>query len=247
MSLIQDAITLNNLFLLGVFFLAMLTYKKGWKSVRMGWGIIFLMWLLCATTWLPSLLVKKYEAQISVCQPQTLDKTKTYHIHVLGAGYSLDPRLPATAQLSQVTLSRLVEGIRIARQLPKYTLVTSAFSSLGLEPQASVAKRAAIDLNIPPQNIKMLTTPSNTSEEVQAFVQKFGQQQKVIVVSDAMHLPRAKMLYAKHGIKAITAPSSYKVLVGPNDVNGIRFPNLASMDLMNEYLREQLKYFKDSW
>ena len=247
MSHILNSITLNNLFLLGVFFLAYRSYKKGWKSYRIGWGTIFLLWLLCATTWLPSLLVKKNEAQTSVCQPQTLDIAQAYYIHVLGAGYSLDPRLPATSQLSQVTLARLVEGIRIARQLPKYTLVTSAFSSLGLEPQASVAKRAAINLGIPPQNIKMLTTPSNTSEEVQAFVNQFGKHQKVIVVSDAMHLPRAKMLYAKQGIQAITAPSGYKVLEGPNDKNGIRFPNLASMDLMNDYLREQLKYFKDSW
>ncbi len=247
MSHILNSITLNNLFLLGVFFLAYRTYKKGWKSLRIGWGTIFLLWLLCASTWLPSLLVKNYEVQVSVCQPQTLDTTQTYHIYMLGAGYSLDPRLPAISQLSQVTLSRLVEGIRIARQLPKYTLVTSAYSSIGLEPQASVAKRAAIDLGIPPINIEMLTTPSNTFEEVQAFVNQFGKDKKVIVVSDALHLPRAKMLYAKHGIQAIIAPSGYKVLEGPNDKNGIRFPNLASMDVMNDYLREQLKYFKDSW
>jgi len=247
MSLIQDAITLNNLFLLGVFSLAYFTYRKGWKSLRIGSGIIFLAWLLCATTWLPSQLVKQYEAQINVCQPQALDTTQTYYIHVLGAGYALDPRLPPTAQLNQVTLARLVEGIRIAKKIPHYTLVTSAYSSLGLEPQASVAKRAAIDLGIPPQNIKMLTTPSNTSEEVQAFVNQFGKNKNVIVGSDAMHLPRAKMLYAKHSIQAITAPSSYKVLAGDNNYNGIHFPNLASIDLMNQYLRTQLKYFKDSW
>jgi len=208
---------------------------------------MLLFWLLCATHALPAFLIKRYEAPVKVCQPHLLDTTQTYHIHVLGAGYSLDPRLPATSQLNQVTLARLVEGIRIARQLPKYTLVTSAYSSVGLEPQASVAKRAAIDLGIPSQNIKMITTPSNTSEEVQAFVNQFGKNKNVIVVSDAMHLPRAKMLSAKHGIQAITAPSGYKVLEGPNEYNGINFPNLASMNLMNSYLREQIKYIKDSW
>jgi len=208
---------------------------------------MLLFWLLCATHALPAFLIKRYEAPIKVCQPHSLDTTQTYFIHVLGAGYALDPRLPATSQLSQVTLSRLVEGIRLARQLPYYTLVTSAHSSLGLESQASVAKRAAIDLGIPAQKIGMLTTPSNTSEEVLAFVNKFGTHKKVIVVSDAMHLPRALMLYKKHGITAIPAPSGYKISLGPNTSPSLQFPSIASCNLMNEYLREQLKYLKDSW
>ena len=40
-----------------------------------------------------------------------LDKSKTYYLHVLGLGYSLDTRLSATKQLSDVTLSRLIEAI----------------------------------------------------------------------------------------------------------------------------------------
>jgi len=243
---ITNQITLNNLFLLGVICLAYITFRKGWKSTKWGWSSMLFFWLLCATQALPAFLIKRYEATMKVCQPHLLDTTQTYHIHVLGAGYALDPRLPATAQLSQVTLSRLVEGIRVARQLPYYTLVTSAHSSLGLESQASVAKRAAVALGIPTQNIKMLTSPSNTSEEVQAFVNQFGTHKKVIVVSDAMHLPRALMLYKKQGISAIPASSGVKIPIGPNTSSSLQWPSLASCNLMNEYLREQLKYFKDS-
>lgn len=224
-----------------------LTYKFNIQKAYLLWIFYFILFLMCATSYLPKYLVKKHENKNSIINQNLIDTSKTYYIHVLGAGYSLDPRLPATAQLNQFTLSRLVEGIRIARQLPKYVIVTSAYSRLGLEPQASVTKRAAIELGIPNQNIQMLTTPSNTVEEVATFVNQFGVHKNVIVVSDAMHLARALMLYQKKGIKAIPAPSNFKVKQGPHEYDGLTFPSISSLKLMNEYLREQLKYWKDSW
>lgn len=247
MNFIQENITLNNFFLLWVLFLGLLTYYKSLRKSSWYWGIFIIIGIVSTTNVLPNYLVKHYESQVTVCQPQLLDTTSTYYIHVLGAGYSLDPKLPATSQLESTTLTRLVEGIRIARQLPHYKLVTSAYSKYGLESQASVAKRAAIDLGIPSQNIEMLTTPSNTAEEVEAFVKKFGTTKKVIVVSDALHLPRAVMLYKKAGISAIPAPSNFLIKQGPNDYNGLTFPSYQSLSLMNNYFREQLKYWKDSW
>lgn len=246
-SKLYDLITLGNFFLLGVFFLIVIAYRIGFKKIRNAlffWSAIF---LVVTTQFVPAKLIAHYESQVAICHPKLLDTTQTYFIHVLGAGYSLDPRLPATSQLEPTTLTRLVEGIRIARQLPHYKLVTSAYSKYGLESQASVAKRATIDLGIPSQNIEMLTTPSNTAEEVEAFVKKFGTTKKVIVVSDALHLPRAVMLYKKAGISAIPAPSNFLVKQGPNDYNGLTFPSYQSLSLMNNYFREQLKYWKDSW
>lgn len=139
----------------------------------------------------------------------------------------------------------MVEAIRISKSLPHYKIVTSAYSSLGLESQASVARRAAIELGIPTQNIEMLTAPSNTSEEVATFIKQFGTHQNVIVVSDAMHLPRALMLYQKGGITAVPAPANFKVKQGPHEYNGLAFPSMSSLNLMNGYLRERLKYWKD--
>ena len=92
---------------------------------------------------------------------------------------------------------------------------------------------------------EMLTAPSNTSEEVATFIKQFGTHQNVIVVSDAMHLPRALMLYQKGGITAVPAPANFKVKQGPHEYNGLAFPSLSSLNLMNGYLRERLKYWKD--
>jgi uncharacterized SAM-binding protein YcdF (DUF218 family) len=246
-STLYEYLTLSNFFLLGVFFLIGIAYKVGFKSVKPAVFVLVGLSLMATTHFFPAKLMANYEDKVAICYPQQLDTTPTYYLHVLGAGYSLDPRLPATGQLSTITLARLVESIRIARSIPNYKIVTSAYSSLGLESQASVAQRAAIELGIPAKNTAMLPTPSNTAEEVAAFVKQFGTHKKVIVVSDALHLTRALMLYKKAGITAIPAPTNFKIKQGPSDYNGLTFPSLSSLDLMNEYFREQLKYWKDKW
>lgn len=74
--------------------------KKGWQPNRF---LIYLgvMFLLMVTTQIVSKkLIADYESQVTICHPKLLDTTQTYYNHVLGAGYSLDPKLPATSQLS---------------------------------------------------------------------------------------------------------------------------------------------------
>lgn len=206
-----------------------------------------ILFLSTSTKILPATLIASYEAKTPKLNPSILNKDQTYYLHVLGGGYSLDSTIPATSQLSTITLARLVEAIRVSKSLPHYKIVSSGYSSLDLESQASVVRRAAIELGIPPQNCEILSSPSNTSEEVQAFVSKFGKTKNVIVVSDAMHLPRALMLYNKAGITVIGAPTNFKVKNGTNDKNGFRFPSLSSVNLMSDYLRERLKYWKDEF
>ena len=67
-----------------------------------------------------------------------------------------------------------------------------------------------------------------------------------MVVSDAMHLPRAMMLYKKQGVNAMGAPTNFKIKNGANDYNGISFPSLSSVNLMSDYILERAKFWKDS-
>jgi uncharacterized SAM-binding protein YcdF (DUF218 family) len=244
---INDSIQLNNFFVIAALLLAISTYRSNFKKLRWAWFILLLLFLIVSTNLLPKYLLAKYEAKTPICNPTTLNKNETYYLHVLGAGYSLDPRLPATSQLSTTTLARLVEAIRISKSIPHYKIITSGHSRLGLESQSEIARRAAISLGISPQNCDILPTPTNTSEEVIAFAAKYGTSKKVIVVSDALHLPRALMLYKKAGISAKGAPTNFQVKNGKNDTNGLSFPSISSINLMNAYLRERLKYWKDGF
>ena len=247
LEFVKDSIQLSNFLLLGLIALAISTYYYSLKRTRWFWVVYVVLFLAASTKFVPSKLLANYEAKTHVLDPNTLDKEQIYYIHVLGAGYSLDKRLPATSQLSVYALARLVEGIRISKKLPQYKIVTSGNSRVGLESQASVARRAAIELGSSAENCEILSTPTNTSEEVKAFVAKFGTNKKVIVVSTAIHLPRVLMLYRKHGIEAIGAPTNFKVKLGVNDSRGFKFPSSESINLMNDYLRERLKYLKDDF
>lgn len=235
------------MFLVVLLLLTICTYYYRYKKVLWLWAIFFILFLASSTKILPATLIANYEGKTPIFNTNSLDKSQIYYLHVLGAGYSLDPNLPATSQLSTTTLARLVEAIRISKYLPQYKIVSSGYSKLDLESQASVVRRAAIELGIPPQNCEILPTPTNTSQEVKAFVSRFGSTKNVIVVSDAMHLPRAAMLYKKAGIIAIGAPTNFRIKKGANDNTGIRFPSLSSMNLLNDYLRERLKYWKDEF
>ncbi len=242
-----ENITLSNFLLLGVFFVILVAYKKGVKTIpKVGWGLILLI-LLITTRYLPAQLIAFEEAKVPQWNIKNCDTTQMQYIHVLGAGFSADTLLAPTSQLNTTTLARLVEAIRIARQLPHYKIVTSGNTKYGGITQAEVVKKAAIALGIPKQNILTLTTPSNTAEEVDAFIKKLGKNKKGIVVSDALHLPRALMLYQKAGIHMQGAPTNYNIKKGPHDYNGFTLPSYNSLSAMNTYLREKLKYYKDSW
>jgi uncharacterized SAM-binding protein YcdF (DUF218 family) len=210
-----------------------------WSAVI---GMLF--FLVCTTSYIPKRLTMNLEDQYEVIELEKLDTSKPYYIHVLGAGYDLDKRLQATSQLDLNTLGRLTEGIRVFRKLPNAVLVTSGNSAVGLESQASVARRAAMELGVPAYNIQMLETPTTTWEEVQAFKDKFGQNKIVIVATDAAHMPRAMKMYRAAGYEPVAAPTNFKVKFDTNNYHGISWPNVGSFQLMNEWLRAEMAMVK---
>jgi uncharacterized SAM-binding protein YcdF (DUF218 family) len=225
--------------------LALVTYlfkkRKYFKTICYS-GFILL--LICSTSYIPKKLLVNLESKYPVLEPHSLDTSKQYYIHVLGAGYSLDYRLPALSKMETISLARLTEGIRIFQQLPGSILVTSGYSSLGLQSQASVAKQAAIELGVPESQIQMLETPSTTLEEVQAFKDKFGLNKAVIIATDARHMPRAIKTYRKAGFKPIAAPTYFRVKFGPNSYNGFTLPSVQSIQIMDQWIREKLSTLK---
>ncbi len=232
--------TLGNLFFLWLLLYFFLRFKKHrYRNFVLISGLLAL--LICTTSYLPKLAVTHIEKQYAVLAPSKLNPNKTYYIHVLGAGYNLDPDLPALTQLENSTLARLNEGIRVFWQLKEPVLVTSAYSKYNLESQASVARKAAIELGVPAERIRMLETPSTTLEEAKAFKSKFGADAQVIIATDAMHMPRAMQIYRDLGFEPIAAPTNFQVHFGPKASNGLTWPNYHSFKLSNRYFRAQLK------
>lgn len=196
-------------------------------------GILF--FLVCSTNYVPKKLIASIENAYDPIDLQQLDLSKPYYIHVLGSGSASDERLPALMNISQETLTRLTEGIRVFLQLERAILVTSAASKKGLKSQAELSKEAAESLGVNEANIRMLKTPTTTLEEALAFKAEFGADNNIILVTSALHMPRAVKIFADQGLSVIPAPTSYLYKEGPNSYNGIAFPTFKSMELMNIY------------
>jgi len=240
MEFIKSLPTLSNLFFIWVLLYLWLRFKTH-KFQRFVLITGSMCLLICTTSYVPKLLVTTIEKHYSVLNPQALDQNETYFIHVLGAGYNLNPDLPALTQLESTSLSRLNEGVRIFRLLAKPILVTSSYSKYSLESQASVTRKAAIELGVSPQHIRMLENPSTTLEEAQAFKSRFGTSAQVIIATDAMHMSRAMDIYRDLGYDPIAAPTNFQVHFGPKSYNGLSMPNYQSFQMSNKVFRTVLK------
>ena len=222
--------------------LSVLLYKFRRRRAGAAFAVLaFLFFILCTTRYLPGYLFSRIESKYA---PFNLEKHEIQHsrvyIHVLGGGYTSDLRLPPQAQLSQSGLGRLSEGLRLYHLLDSSVLVVSGNIASGEEPLASVARRAAMSLGVKQSRIEMLEDPSTTLEEAQAFAKKFGTNFPVIVVTDAVHMPRAIRFFQQQGLDALPAPTNYYIKVDDNPFALRWLPSAENMLLMDRVMREGL-------
>lgn len=209
--------------------------------------LLFALFLLCSTRYFPLKLLASIESTYNPIAIEKLDRSKSYYIYVLGAGSAADHKLPATMNLSAPTLIRLVEGIRIYNCLSYATIVTSAASKDELISQAQLSKEAAVSLGMKEQHIQMLETATSTLEEAIAFKEKFGTNKNVILVTSALHMPRAVEIFSDQGIKVLPAPTDYMAKNDDSTYSNLSFPSFASIGLLNSYQTAVVKHLYYKW
>jgi uncharacterized SAM-binding protein YcdF (DUF218 family) len=203
-----------------------------------------ILFLIASTGYLPQHLAKQLESQYLPFDPHTLQDKERVYIHLLGSGYSLDGKLPATARLGLAAQGRLSEAIRIFRELENSTLITSGGSFHGLETQAAVAKSAAVLLGVDSNRVITLNTATTTAEEVAGVKKMIGKDAVVIVVTDAIHMPRAMSFFHKQGFMPIAAPTNFRVYENKHDISLKWWPAITNMALTDAVLHEYLGSLK---
>jgi uncharacterized SAM-binding protein YcdF (DUF218 family) len=131
-------------------------------------------------------------------------------VAVLGAGHASDPLLPITSQLSDTAVVRVVEGVRLHRQLPASRLVLTGWGGRDREAAAEMMARLAESLGVERARMALDGGPRDTAEEMRAIAALVGDR-RVVVVTEASHMPRALELAAAQGIEAIPAPTRHRV------------------------------------
>lgn len=132
-------------------------------------------------------------------------------VAVLGGGHTYRADRSTNNQLSPSALSRIVEGVRIVRQLPEARLVVSgpADPNRPAEPShAHTLALVAISLGVERERIVEIDDARDTEEET-AKIARIANGAPVALVTSAWHMPRAMGLSKRQAIDVLACPSDY--------------------------------------
>jgi len=116
--------------------------------------------------------------------------------------------LPVTSKLSMEATVRVVEGIRLSRELPGVPLVVSGgVLSEGDTPVAQLMADLARAMGVPEAGI-VIEGKSTTTYENLVEVRKIVGSEPFILVTSAYHLRRATAVAHKLGMKPLAAPAA---------------------------------------
>jgi uncharacterized SAM-binding protein YcdF (DUF218 family) len=127
---------------------------------------------------------------------------------VLGGGSSADEGLPAVMRLSEGSLARLVEGVRLQRQLPGARLLLSGGSVFGSDPDAETMRALAVELGVDPAALELDTVSPDTETQAEVVHARLGAEEFYLVTS-ASHMTRALALFRKAGTNPLPAPTHF--------------------------------------
>ncbi len=159
---------------------------------------------------------------------------------VLGGGHETDPKVPITSQLTNASLVRLVEGIRIHNMLPESKLILSGGKGSDPVPNAKVMSDAAMVLGVDMSDVILESISRDTKDEARLVNEIVGEN-KFILVTSASHMPRSIALFRKLGMFPIPAPTDYWVKESKGGIiPGMFFPSSGGLRMVERVFYEYL-------
>ncbi|KTD33774.1 YdcF family protein [Legionella israelensis] len=200
--------------LLNPFFLCILLFGivfivlclKGYShSLRLLLGLILVILLALSTGWLPRYLTHRLENQYPIIEEVNPD---IHWIVVLSGGQASVQNIPANMLLYNSSIRRLVEGVRLFRQLPKAQLLLSGGSHDENRSEAFHLSQLARWFAIPEHRLQQEPFSLNTADQARE-IKKIVGEQPFYLVTAASHMPRAMALCRKQGLHPIAAPTDH--------------------------------------
>jgi uncharacterized SAM-binding protein YcdF (DUF218 family) len=132
--------------------------------------------------------------------------TAVHDIVVLGSAYEPYDHIPVTGALDADGLTRIVEGVRLARARPEARLLVSGGAPPGFAPSALGYAEIATELGIQRSALVVMDRALDTDQEAQDIAALLGQSPFILVTS-AYHMPRAMQLMRRAGANPLPAPT----------------------------------------
>lgn len=221
-------------------------WKRGW--VRNGFWVftglvVFVVYVLPVPVWLVKSREREFAALIDL--KGVLGNERLVHVVVLGAGHTNDPGMTVTGQLSDAVTVRMVEGVRIYKELDSAMFVGSGSPNKGdsRRSQAEAVCDAAVKLGVNVKDTLWLDNTENTEGEARAYAERFGilrDSVRVVLVTNALHMRRAVLWFDKYGIKVVPAPCGFIVKEEPGSFKNWWIPSLNKGRMMDAWMEEVL-------
>jgi uncharacterized SAM-binding protein YcdF (DUF218 family) len=172
-----------------------------------------------------------------------LSSSDSFHsvkwIVLLGGGHIADPRVPVTSQISNGSLTRLVECVRIHRLITGSKIILSGSAVYDSSSEASTFAKVAEILNVNAGDIVLDDLSRDTEEQAQNIRSIVGHDRFVLVTS-AYHMPRSMAIFEKAGLNPIPAPTDHLVkgrqMKSPEDFYPSSIGLFKAEHAMHEYL-----------
>ncbi|HEX8285970.1 MAG TPA: ElyC/SanA/YdcF family protein [Pyrinomonadaceae bacterium] len=147
---------------------------------------------------------------------------------VLGGGSSSDKSLPEGTRLTESSLARLVEGVRLQRQLPGSRLLLSGGSVFGSDPDAETMRALAVSLGVDPASLVLDSVSPDTETQAEVVRAQLGTEEFFLVTS-ASHMHRSVALFRKVGANPLPAPTHFLAQRGGGLAPGDFFPGSGGL------------------
>lgn len=229
---------LNPVFLIIFVFGILLIFLHRESRTRIFWGFfaLFLSLVVFSTGWIPQTITHHLENQYAIVkQPNP----EIRWIVVFSGGQMQDADKPDNMILYGASIKRLVEGVRLYRELPGSKLVLSGG---GVGQEIAEAKRLATLtkwFGIPDSDVVLEDKAINTAEEA-IEVKKILGAQPFYLVTSAIHMHRAMLLCQSQGLTPIAAPTDFTVFWQDERWEKTFLPNAHNLVYLSIALHEIL-------
>jgi len=136
-------------------------------------------------------------------------------------------------------LSRVVEGVRLYRQIPRAKLLMSGGTVFGFEAGAVGSARVAKIMGVKPEDLVIEAESRDTEEQARQIGNLLGEETFILVTS-ASHMPRAVALFQKVGLDPIPAPTGHLVKARVSFSPGSFFPDSRNLLVAETAIYEYL-------
>ncbi len=158
--------------------------------------------------------------------PDVLTKHGVTHLVVLSGGRRRG-ELTSADRLAGTTLRRLLEGIRLWRQMPGCYLVLSGGAYDGKHGEAEDMAALARELGVPPEAIILETSSWDTGDQARLLSQRLKDRPFALITS-AAHIPRCMMIFKHYGLTPFPAPADFRTRNTVFDYNSF-LPNTQGL------------------